>query len=145
MLAASDWLLTVSRMEPGRLPTNPQQWAQSASCAIVAQSARATVLWPKRFFAHPRRMMAAAVIGTSVVIGSVSPGVASVGDARILGLVASVPSALSRYGGVKICPSRWFTLPMQGHRRQLFRLFHAGLPAAHPRCPGRNLLGVTQH
>ena len=64
--------------------------------------------------AHPRRMMDAATIGTSVVIGSVSPGDASVGDARMLGRVAAVPSASSKYGGVKICPSRWFTLLRQG-------------------------------
>ena len=59
---------------------------------------------------HPRRTMDAAVMGTSVEMGSVSPGVALVGEAVMVGRVAAVPSAFSRYGGVKICPSRWLTL-----------------------------------
>ena len=49
-------------------------------------------------------------MGTSVETGSVSPGVALVGAAVMTGRAAAVPSGFSRYGGVKICPSRWLTL-----------------------------------
>ena len=49
-------------------------------------------------------------MGTSVDTGSVSPGVALVGAAVMVGRAAAVPLAFSRYGGVKICPSIWLTL-----------------------------------
>ena len=63
---------------------------------------------------HPRRIIDAAAMGTSVVTGSVSPGEALVGAAVMIGRAAAVPSPFSRYGGEKICPSRWLTLQSRG-------------------------------
>ena len=46
----------------------------------------------------------------SVVTTMVSPGAMLAGAAVTLGRTAGEPSAWSRYGGVKICPSGWFCL-----------------------------------
>ena len=61
--------------------------------------------------AHPRRMMLNLATAESVVTSMVPPGPTADGAAEMTGRVARDPSAgFSRFGGVKICPSKWLAL-----------------------------------
>ncbi len=57
-----------------------------------------------------------AVTLLSVTAEMTAPGGADEGAPVMLGRTAGVPSGVSKYGGVKICPSGWFCLHMQDMR-----------------------------